>query len=415
MFRSNIPWIGYKVCLIANGGHMKLLLKTLLILSVFTQVAFTQEIRWITVGADAINSIRKDFKIDFVEEKSNEEISVVGIDEKDLVKLSQMMHEKFNRCGGFMAFDSLEEAEKSASAYSNREFATKSIFADYEINQMDIVNALIKQVDEFKIRSTINKLSSFKNRYYKSKFGVQSSMWIKDHWTSLSQHRKDARVELFNHSRWSQPTVIMTLEGKSDEVIIIGGHADSISGYINRNNARAPGADDNASGIAVITEVIRILMQTDYVPEKTIKFMAYSAEEVGLLGSKDVAKSYKVNGVNVIGVMQLDMTNYKGSNVDIVLMTDFTNSEQNSFIGNLIDEYLKNISWGTDKCGYACSDHASWTNQGFPASMPFESKTKKMNRKIHTSRDTIAVSGGNADHAAKFAKMAIAFAVEMDK
>jgi leucyl aminopeptidase len=38
-----------------------------------------------------------------------------------------------------------------------------------------------------------------------------------------------------------------------------------------------------------------------------------------------------------------------------------------------------------------------------------------MNRNIHTAKDTIAVSGGNAGHAAKFAKMALGYIVELDR
>ena len=156
-------------------------------------------------------------------------------------------------------------------------------------------------------------------------------------------------------------------------------------------------------------------MASSYKPTKTIKFMAYAAEEVGLLGSKEIARSFRENGENVVGVLQLDMTNFKGSSdKDIVMMTDFTNAAQNAFLGKLIDEYLQ-LSWGYDKCGYGCSDHASWHSVGYPASIPFEAKKSDMNRAIHTSRDTIGLSRGNAEHAAKFAKLALSYIVELDK
>jgi len=209
---------------------------------------------------------------------------------------------------------------------------------------------------------------------------------------------------------------VLTIAGASKETIIVGGHQDSISGYFSGPKVRAPGADDNASGIATITEIIRVLVDRSYQPQKTIKFMAYAAEEVGLLGSKEIAKSYKERSENVVGVMQLDMVNYKGTqNFDIVLMNDYTNAEQNKFIGSLIDTYLPGIKWAYDSCGYACSDHASWHMQGFPASVPFEAKMRDMNGRIHTANDTINVSGDNADHAAKFAKLALSFIVELDR
>ena len=137
-------------------------------------------------------------------------------------------------------------------------------------------------------------------------------------------------------------------------------------------------------------------METSYQPQKTLKFMAHAAEEVGLLGSREIAESHKRKNEKVIGVLQLDMTNFKGSpDKDIVLISDNTNREQNAFLGRLINKYIK-LSWSYDKCGYGCSDHASWTRNGFPASFPFEAKKAQMNRKIHTANDTIEASRGNA-------------------
>lgn len=56
---------------------------------------------------------------------------------------------------------------------------------------------------------------------------------------------------------------------------------------------RSPGADDNASGIASVTEVIRLIMENNLRPKKTVQFMAYAAEEIGLIGSDDIARKYK--------------------------------------------------------------------------------------------------------------------------
>jgi leucyl aminopeptidase len=156
-------------------------------------------------------------------------------------------------------------------------------------------------------------------------------------------------------------------------------------------------------------------MNNNYKPKRTVQFMGYAAEEVGLLGSKDIAAKYKANNKKVVGVMQLDMTLFKGTaDKDIVMMADFTNAAQNEFLGKLIDEYVK-VSWGYSRCGYGCSDHASWTANGYPASMPFESTMEDINHKIHTANDTLQNSGGDAKHAAKFAKLATAFIVELAK
>lgn len=372
---------------------------------------------YISIDSDALKFSEKTFGNRVEEVSTIDGISILKIDEDAIPWLSMLMHKDFNRCGGFMRHDDEADAmELLNSQFGAQLLAENHIFADYSITQENIVRPLINEVKADNILANITKLSTFKNRYYKGEFGKQSAEWIKNTWSDLVKNRTDATVEYFNHSAWDQPSVILTLKGRSDDTIILGGHQDSINGSWGGATSTAPGADDNASGISTVTEVIRILSDSSYQPEKTIKFMAYAAEEVGLLGSKEIAKSFKAKGVNVIGVMQLDMTNFQGTkDLDIVMMRDYTNEQQNTFIGTIIDEYVPGVKWGYDKCGYGCSDHASWHAQGYPASMPFEARMNDMNRNIHTARDTLSVSGGNASHAAKFAKMAIAYVVELDR
>lgn len=382
----------------------------------FSATAAQDDFVYITVGSDAVQTTKENL-LDVESIKVNSDISVMKVHKDDIDIMSYMMHGEFKRCGGFMVHDSKEEALTVLADNEIRKSAKQSFFADYTITEENRVQTLMSHINEFSIRSTIIKLSSFKNRYYKSQTGLDSQNWIKSQWEKLSANRNDVKVEFYKHKKWPQPSIIMTLEGttKSDEIVIVGGHADSIAGYWGREKARAPGADDNASGIATVTESIRVIMDSGYKPQRTIKFMAYAAEEVGLLGSKEIANDFKKQGLNVVGVVQLDMTNFKGTaNKDIVFMTDYTNEAQTTFMGKLIDTYVQ-VPWGYSKCGYGCSDHASWHNAGYPASMPFESTMGDINGKIHTKNDLIDNSGSTADHAEKFAKLAVAFIVEMGK
>lgn len=373
---------------------------------------------YLTTGTDAVNKINKSLDQDLeVIETNSQGMTVIGIRADKIHALSKMMHQDFNRCGGFVMHDNLEEAMKVVRAEGSVDKGINGLFNLYNIDQGERVEAMVSMVEESKIRESILKLSSFHNRFYKAQTGVDSQAWLKSHWEEILANREDAKVEYYNHSRWPQPSLIATITGTEspDEIIVIGGHADSISGYFGGASARAPGADDNASGISTLTETMRVMVESGYRPKKTIMFMGYAAEEVGLLGSKEIASSFKSQRKNVIGVMQLDMTNFDGSSdADIVLMNDFTNAEQNEFIAKLIDTYVK-VPWGWSSCGYACSDHASWTNNGFPASIPFESKMNEMNKKIHTANDLLSNMRGDAVHASKFAKLAVAYMVELAK
>lgn len=80
--------------------------------------------------------------------------------------------------------------------------------------------------------------------------------------------------------------VLAKIEGTDPELknefIIIGGHMDHLGV---RNGLIYNGADDNASGTAVVLEVARVLAEADYQPKRTIIFCCWCAEELGLIGS----------------------------------------------------------------------------------------------------------------------------------
>jgi leucyl aminopeptidase len=330
--------------------------------------------------------------------------TVLEVADDQLEPLSEQMHLKFHRCGGFIVHASLADALAPAQPLATR--------VEYTLDHPAEVTSVVAALDERAIAQTIRELSAMPNRYYKSAAGAEASNWLAERWRSFAT-RPGVTVQLVDHG-FPQKSVVLTIPGttRADEVIVIGGHLDSIA--MGGLSANAPGADDDASGIATLTEVARVLLAADYRPERTIKFIAYEAEEIGLRGSQAIVKDFQRAHTNVIGALQLDMTNYKGSDKDIWLMKDFTSTAQNAFLEKLIDTYT-GATWGLDACGYACSDHASWTKAGVPASMPFESRMKQRNTHIHSGRDTLSQSGNEATHALKFARLGAAYAVELGK
>lgn len=347
-----------------------------------------------------------------------EAIHLVQVDEDELLQLSTAVHRELRRCGGFMFHPSQAEglATLQRHAGTARLAAAAAVTRpSYVIDQQAVVTPLLNQMQASNIGQTIIDLSGYVNRYYQTSAGVAASDWLKQRWTTLAAGRSDITVEQFTHAGWKQKSVIATIKGtdNASEVVVLGGHLDSINQAGTTETTRAPGADDDASGVASITEVFRTLAASGYKPRRTLKFMAYAAEEVGLRGSQEIATSFSNAGTNVVGVMQLDMTNYKGSVNDIYIYTDYTDSAQNSFVTNLIKTYLPTLKIGTDRCGYACSDHASWTAKGYYATMPFEAAMGEDDPYIHTANDTYANTGSQADNSLKFARMALAYMVEL--
>jgi hypothetical protein len=68
-----------------------------------------------------------------------------------------------------------------------------------------------------------------------------------------------------------------------DEVVILGAHYDHFGVQA---GLLFPGADDNASGTAILLEIARVLTATGLRPKRTIVFLAFAGEEQGLLGSR---------------------------------------------------------------------------------------------------------------------------------
>jgi leucyl aminopeptidase len=323
--------------------------------------------------------------------------------------LSQFMHDRFKRCGGYLAHGS------EASARASMKPAGARPRVAYTLDQQAVVAPLAAAVQEANIRATITTMAAYNNRYYQAETGADAARWLKGRWSELAARMPGASAALFAHDSWKQPSVILTIPGseKPEEIVVLGGHLDSINGW-GSSAARAPGADDNASGIAVLTETARVLAESGWRPKRTVQIMGYAAEEVGLRGSQDIAAKYAAGGKKVVGVIQFDMSNFAGSGEGIFMLTDNVDSELSAFTARLVAAYA-GVPASTTECGYGCSDHASWTKKGYPSAMAFESSFDGMNHQIHTERDTLAASGGDASHSVPFAKLAVAFAVELAK
>ncbi|KVO52849.1 M28 family metallopeptidase [Burkholderia stagnalis] len=340
-----------------------------------------------------------------------ETVHVVQIDDASLGELAAAVHRTRGHGPGFVVHDSYDEARQALQPLPA--VLAKQAAAEYQVANVSQISTWIQQLQASNIVGTITSLSGFTNRYYTTSHGVAASDWLALQWKQLANGRADVTVEQFAHASWPQKSVILTIKGSdaSAGTVVLGGHLDSTVGRTTENT-RAPGADDDASGIASLTEALRVLLANNYKPKRTIKFIGYAAEEAGLLGSKAIAKQFRAQNANVVGVLQLDMTNYKGDAKDIYLITDYTNAAQNTYLSNLARTYLPELTVGTSQCGYACSDHASWNAQGYPASLPFEADQND-SPYIHTVNDTLANSDRQANHALKFGKLALAYAVDL--
>lgn len=280
------------------------------------------------------------------------------------------------------------------------------------------VKDFIKEIDDKLMYDNLAKFSSFYSRYYKSESGVESAEWLEEQLLKVAEPVKDkVKVKRVHHNGWDQFSLIVSIPGEVDSKVIVGAHQDSAN-LIMPTLMKAPGADDDGSGTVTVLEAYRILMSDyikgDFKPYQTLEFHFYSAEEGGLLGSFDVYNKYYEANETVIGLLQQDMTGYTGNmepdDIHMGLIGDYTSPGLNTFIKMVIDNYCS-IPYHETECGYACSDHASAIEHGFPASFVIESEMKLTSKYIHSVYDTI--DRIDWDHVKEHAKLTIGFAYEL--
>jgi len=210
-------------------------------------------------------------------------------------------------------------------------------------------------------------------------------------------------VQSFTSNYGTHYNVVATQTGLiyPDAYYVIGAHYDSV------NN---PGADDNASGVAGVMEIARVLStyQTDY----TIKYMAFDMEEYGLYGSWAYVSSHWTDDIR--GMISMDMIAFRGTGYNCDLESVYSTSFPFRLaIQAAVYEYGNGLV-PTLAPGYGGSDHYPFELGGHPACLLIES-SYGTNPCYHQSCDAVdrpnyidyayacnmtrAIAGFLADHA----------------
>lgn len=163
-----------------------------------------------------------------------------------------------------------------------------------------------------------------------------------------------------------QYNVTATLQGAyyPDSICIIGAHHDCIV-QVGNPFVFAPGANDNASGVAATLEVARVLKLSNFTPKTSIRFVTFAAEELGLYGSKDYAKKAFERGEKIKMML----------NNDMVANWDQIYPDSLKWCVNIID-YANSVSL-RHKAAFVCSTYTllkstnNNTNQTRSDSYPF--------------------------------------------
>jgi len=185
------------------------------------------------------------------------------------------------------------------------------------------LRAILAEIDRHRIEANIRKLVSFGTRHTLSTqddthHGIGAARdWIFETMRSYAA-RSGGRMTVEKQSFIQQPAdrvptptritnILATLHGSRfpERVYVISGHYDSRVTDVMNSTSFAPGADDDASGVAVSLELARVLATRR--PEATIVLAAVAGEEQGLYGSTHMAEAFKKAGVDVQGMFTNDI------------------------------------------------------------------------------------------------------------
>jgi aminopeptidase YwaD len=158
-----------------------------------------------------------------------------------------------------------------------------------------------------------------------------------------------ARVEVNATNEQSTGANVVATRPGGSQTLVIGGHIDSV--------AAGPGANDNASGTAVVLELARVLAasQTPY----TLKFIGFDAEEIGLVGSNHyVSQLSETERRSIVAMINLDMVGVGdasrvGGSESLIRLAQASASRSGLTLGQLGEG--------------GGSDHASFIRAGIPA------------------------------------------------
>lgn len=167
--------------------------------------------------------------------------------------------------------------------------------------------------------------------------------------------------------------VVFELKGSdpklSEEYIVIGGHYDHLGMGGEGTSSRAlgrfevhNGADDNGSGVASVLELAQYL--TLHKPKRSVLFVLFDGEEMGLLGSKAFVEKLPVDSKKINMMFNLDMIGRLKPNGSLLVSGVGTTKEFEPFITETAEKHDLKID--ISKAGYGPSDHASFYTENIP-------------------------------------------------
>ena len=193
------------------------------------------------------------------------------------------------------------------------------------------MQSILEGVSTEKLKQYLNSLSNFHTRHSKSPLLNDAGDWIMNELRSFGY--KDTFCHSFkstiDNEEFELRNIVCKKKGIDEKLIIVCAHYDCIMDRKEDSVSRAPGANDNGSGVSAIIEIARVLANENL--QHSIQLVFFSGEEQGLLGSKSYTKYIQESGMDLYRLVNLDMIGYPffAPNTVIIERDDNTNVKHN--------------------------------------------------------------------------------------
>lgn len=174
----------------------------------------------------------------------------------------------------------------------------------------------------------------------------------------------DTTVQTFTHDGATGYNLIADWKGgDTDHTLMAGGHLDSVQ--------KGPGINDNGSGSATLLEVALAVADSDYQPDKHLRFGWWGAEEEGLVGSTDYVDSLNdAQKSSLSGYLNFDMTG--SPNPGYFVYDSAGEPEGSKKLQKSLSAYFDQIDVPTETMDInGRSDHAAFAQAGIPVGGTF--------------------------------------------
>ena len=277
------------------------------------------------------------------------------------------------------------------------------------------IRTLMNKVSIDSLAATLDHLQSYHTRRWDSRMVYEVQDWLFDQYREMdfdTVYLHDFLALYHDTLYETSDNVIAVRKGLlyPDEYVVCGAHYDSYNMFEGHpDSLRAPGADDNASGVSGIMETARILKDCTF--ERSVIFCNFAAEEIGLLGSAAYAKECAEQYMDIVAYFNLDMIGYleEGSDIHVKLLYTGRDSLLANYVYDFCRTYYPDmeISHGW-LSGGSDSDFSSFNRNGYQAVHPFED-THHYSPYIHTPDDIVGLSVNSMEQVKRFTELNLGF------